>query len=103
MFTVQHSQSVEQQDNSIKSLNPARGEFQYQKTEAFLLGNSRRVTTPKFGPSIVNKEMNHFLRKIHCGAQNRPSPASVEWGGLRREEASANCYKEFYCSNVSCP
>ncbi|GBN24271.1 hypothetical protein AVEN_123463-1 [Araneus ventricosus] len=28
-----------------------------------------------------------FSRKIHSGARNRPSPASVDWGSLRRFRA----------------
>ncbi|GBM44321.1 hypothetical protein AVEN_232113-1 [Araneus ventricosus] len=28
-----------------------------------------------------------FSRKIHSGARNLPSPASVEWDGLRRDRA----------------
>ncbi|GBO22151.1 hypothetical protein AVEN_169707-1 [Araneus ventricosus] len=28
-----------------------------------------------------------FSRKIHSGVRNRPSPASVEWGDLRRDRA----------------
>ncbi|GBM58870.1 hypothetical protein AVEN_87162-1 [Araneus ventricosus] len=31
-----------------------------------------------------------FSSKIHSGARKRPSPASVEWGGLRRNRPHRN-------------
>ncbi|GBL83660.1 hypothetical protein AVEN_216793-1, partial [Araneus ventricosus] len=38
-------------------------------------------------PSLSDQQRKEplFFRKVHSGAQNRPSPASVEWGGLRRD------------------
>ncbi|GBM29499.1 hypothetical protein AVEN_73071-1, partial [Araneus ventricosus] len=40
-------------------------------------------------PSLGDQQIKEplFSRKIHSGARNRPSPASVEWGGLRRFRA----------------
>ncbi|GBL96296.1 hypothetical protein AVEN_205091-1, partial [Araneus ventricosus] len=48
--------------------------------------NSRRMT-PKLGDNCQQRKEPLFSRKIQSGARNRLSPASVEWGGLRRDTA----------------
>ncbi|GBM03572.1 hypothetical protein AVEN_51045-1 [Araneus ventricosus] len=52
-------------------LNPAR-KFQKDDTQVWAI-NCQQRKEPLFS------------RKIHSGARNRLSPASVEWGGLRRD------------------
>ncbi|GBM57004.1 hypothetical protein AVEN_146034-1 [Araneus ventricosus] len=83
----------------FNSLNPARVRIAApQKLKQIFVHETRMkssLSLQKFQEDdtqvwAINSQQRKellFSRKIHSGAQNRLSPASVEWGGLRRIRA----------------